>query len=233
MSEQSLLPINEIFGPTIQGEGFVIGRRSMFVRLAYCDYQCAWCDTKYSWMPGLMAFERLTPGQIVEQLVSRSRCRWLTLTGGNPAIHDLAPLIEALKDRPDPYTVVLETQGSLVRDWFGLCDLVAFSPKPPSSAMPTDWEALDRGISLARNAVLKVVVLDEADYGYARQVHQRYPQLPFALQVCNEVGQDTAPSLLRKCQALAERVLRDDADWGDVLVLPQLHVLLWGNQRGV
>ena len=233
MSDPVLLPVNEIFGPTIQGEGFVIGRRSMFVRFAYCDYQCTWCDTKYSWVPELMTFERMTPDQIVEHLVSRSRCRWITLTGGNPAIHNLAPLLSALKDRPDPYHVNLETQGSIARDWFALCDLVTLSPKPPSSGMPTDWEKLASCIALAHNAVLKIVVLDWADYEFARQVHRRYPHLPLALQVCSEVGQDNAQTLLAKCQALAERVLRNDAEWGDVLVLPQLHVLLWGNRRGV
>jgi len=233
MRNQVQLPVNEIFGPTIQGEGFVIGRRSMFVRFAYCDYECVWCDTKYSWMPELMTFERLTPDQIVEQLVARSRCRWVTLTGGNPAIHNLAPLLAALKDRPDPYHVILETQGSVAREWFSLCDLVTLSPKPPSSGMPTHWEKLDRCIAQARNAVLKVVVLDEADYAYAWQVHQHYPNLPMTLQVCNDVGRDNAQTLLDKCRTLAERVLCDDADWGDIAVLPQLHVLLWGNKRGI
>lgn len=233
MSEELQLPVNEIFGPTIQGEGFVIGRRSMFVRFAYCDYQCVWCDTKYSWVPELMTFERLSPSQIVDQLVSRSGCRRVTLTGGNPAIHNLAPLLAALKGRPDPYEVILETQGSVARDWFAWCDLVTLSPKPPSSGMATNWEKLDRCVTLAHNAVLKVVVLDEADYAFARQVHQRYPNLPLALQVCNEAGRDNAETLLDKCRVLAERVLHDDADWGDIAVLPQLHVLLWGNKRGV
>jgi 7-carboxy-7-deazaguanine synthase len=38
--------ISEIFGPTIQGEGPLIGRPSVFVRTAGCDYRCTWCDTQ-------------------------------------------------------------------------------------------------------------------------------------------------------------------------------------------
>ena len=33
------IPVLEIFGPTIQGEGRVIGRKTMFVRTAGCDYR--------------------------------------------------------------------------------------------------------------------------------------------------------------------------------------------------
>jgi 7-carboxy-7-deazaguanine synthase len=40
--------ISEIFGPTIQGEGPLIGRPTVFVRTAGCDYRCTWCDTLYA-----------------------------------------------------------------------------------------------------------------------------------------------------------------------------------------
>ena len=34
----SKVPVIEIFGPTIQGEGMVVGQKTMFVRTAGCDY---------------------------------------------------------------------------------------------------------------------------------------------------------------------------------------------------
>ena len=43
------IPVLEIFGPTIQGEGRVIGRKTMFVRTAGCDYRCSWCDSAFTW----------------------------------------------------------------------------------------------------------------------------------------------------------------------------------------
>ena len=45
----SKIPVLEIFGPTIQGEGRVIGRKTMFVRTAGCDYRCSWCDSAFTW----------------------------------------------------------------------------------------------------------------------------------------------------------------------------------------
>jgi 7-carboxy-7-deazaguanine synthase len=41
--------INEIFGPTIQGEGPFMGRHCLFVRMFGCNLECTWCDTPQTW----------------------------------------------------------------------------------------------------------------------------------------------------------------------------------------
>ena len=43
-----LIPVVEIFGPTIQGEGAEAGVPTHFVRVGGCDYRCIWCDTMYA-----------------------------------------------------------------------------------------------------------------------------------------------------------------------------------------
>ena len=43
------LVVNEVFGPTVQGEGPSAGRRCGFVRLGRCNQACTWCDTAYTW----------------------------------------------------------------------------------------------------------------------------------------------------------------------------------------
>lgn len=45
----SRIPVIEMFGPTIQGEGAVIGVKTMFVRTYGCDYRCRWCDSAFTW----------------------------------------------------------------------------------------------------------------------------------------------------------------------------------------
>jgi organic radical activating enzyme len=44
-----MLKINEIFGPTVQGEGSAGGQHCMFVRVSNCNLACGWCDTAYTW----------------------------------------------------------------------------------------------------------------------------------------------------------------------------------------
>ena len=44
-----MLFVNEIFGPTVQGEGAASGRHCLFLRVADCNLQCTWCDTAYTW----------------------------------------------------------------------------------------------------------------------------------------------------------------------------------------
>jgi 7-carboxy-7-deazaguanine synthase len=226
------LPVVEIFGPTLQGEGRVIGQKTMFVRLGGCDWACSWCDTPYAWRPGDMGPpERLPPAAIVERLGALDAgCRRVTLSGGNPALHDCAALVAKL--RAGGYAVHVETQGSRAPDWLGTCDAVTVSPKPPSSGMPPDWEGLGRTLRAAADPDLKIVVFDGADLEYAVEVRRRHPTVPLTLQPGNRAGVDGRDDLLARLAWLADAALRRP-ELGDVRVLPQMHVLLWGNRRGI
>src|SRR5262249_776223 len=45
---QAEIRVSEIFGPTIQGEGVLIGLPTVFVRSGGCDYRCSWCDSMHA-----------------------------------------------------------------------------------------------------------------------------------------------------------------------------------------
>jgi len=61
--------ISEIFGPTIQGEGPLIGKPTVFVRTAGCDYRCAWCDTLYAVLPDYHGeWSSMTPAAIMTRV---------------------------------------------------------------------------------------------------------------------------------------------------------------------
>ncbi|HEY7851220.1 MAG TPA: 7-carboxy-7-deazaguanine synthase QueE [Ktedonobacterales bacterium] len=225
-------PVLEVFGPVLQGEGRMIGAQTHFVRFGYCDFRCVWCDTLYAVEPEQVQAEAdwLTVDAIVAQLDSLgAHTPWVTLSGGNPAIHDLGALVARL--HATNRQVAIETQGTVFRPWLTQCDVVTVSPKPPSSGMPTDHARLARFTALPQSN-LKVVVFDDADFAYAREIHLRYPDRPFYLQPGNAVGQDDTASLLKKLDWLAQRAMRDPA-MANVVVLPQLHTLLFGNRRGV
>ncbi len=237
--------VSEIFGPTIQGEGPLIGRPTVFVRTGGCDYRCTWCDTLYAVLPELhdeWAF--MTPADIMARVdeLAGGIPLIVSLSGGNPALQPLAPLI-ALGCRSG-HTFALETQGSVAQPWFAELDWMVLSPKPPSSGMATDWDAFEACLQAASgrpHCVLKMVIFDDADYAYARTVATRYPALPVYLQVGNPapligVGGAAADEadiddLLRRFRWLVGKVTADH--WFAATVLPQLHVLAWGNKRGV
>ena len=234
------LRISEIFGPTIQGEGSVIGVPTVFVRAGGCDYRCSWCDSlhavdsryRHEWHP-------MTAEEIIGKVTDLSGGTPLTisLSGGNPAIQDFGPLIRLGKTQG--YSFAMETQGSVARDWF--CELapLILSPKPPSSGETVDWDAFDACIAAAveTESVMKIVIFDEDDYTWAREVAAGYPSLPLYLQPGNHTppGPDSdaidLPGIMTRYEWLIERVLADR--WFTPRILPQLHVLVWGNKRGV
>ncbi len=237
--------VSEIFGPTIQGEGPLIGRPTVFVRTGGCDYRCGWCDTLYAVLPEYRdEWTLLTPTEILARVedLAGSVAILVSLSGGNPAIQPLAPLIEC--GHRKGYTLALETQGSVSQPWFAALDWLILSPKPPSSGMATDWQAVDDCVRAAANGprcVLKIVVFDDDDYAYARMAANRYPSLPVYLQVGNPVPvmdskglageEDNIDDLMRRFRWLVGKVTTDR--WFTATVLPQLHVLAWGSRRGV
>jgi 7-carboxy-7-deazaguanine synthase len=239
------IPVLEIFGPTIQGEGMVVGQKTMFVRTAGCDYSCSWCDSAFTWDGSAKDdIRQMTAAEVWTELkdLGGDNFSFVTISGGNPALlKNLDSLIDLLKE--NEINIGIETQGSRWQDWFLKIDELTISPKPPSSNMETNFQILDSiFINLDENQFenkvsLKVVIFDEDDLEYAKLVHKRYEGIPFYLQVGNDDitnanNQELIQKLLLKYEWLVNRVVEDN-QLNNVKVLPQLHALLWGNKRGV
>lgn len=229
-----MIRVSEIFGPTIQGEGVLIGLPTVFVRTGGCDYRCSWCDSlhavdsafRHTWKPmdaaGIMArIEALSGGKPLT----------VSLSGGNPAIQPLGPLIAA--GHAKGYRFALETQGSISQPWFAQLDTLVLSPKPPSSGETTDWAAFERCLIDGPETVMKIVIFDDADYAYARDAATRFPHLPLYLQPGNPVVDEAAipTGIVDQMLWLIDKTMAEG--WFTPRILPQLHVILWGNKRGV
>ena len=234
------IPVLEVFGPTIQGEGRVIGRKTMFVRTAGCDYRCSWCDSAFTWDGSAKEdIQLMSAEEIYNKLreVGGDNFNHVTISGGNPA------LIQGIQDLVDLFEehhiqTALETQGSKFQPWMTQIDDLTISPKPPSSNMKPNLDILDSVIEqcVPESLNLKVVIFDEDDFEFAKMIHHRYPSIPFYLQVGNpyldeEVDNHTS-KLLQRYEQLVERVMTS-SDMNNVYVLPQLHTLLWSNMKGV
>lgn len=233
------LRIAEIFGPTVQGEGALIGAPTVFVRAGGCDYRCVWCDSLHAVDSAFRHdWAAMTPQAVWAQVerLSGGRPLTVTLSGGNPAIQDFGPLIAL--GRAQGYDFACETQGSVAKPWFADLAMLVLSPKPPSSGESVDWACFDTCLAAAGDTarvVLKIVIFDEADYDWARDAAGRYPHLPLYLQPGNPDVDPDQPvdmaAMTTRLEWLIDKVTGDG--WFRPRVLPQLHVLVWGNQRGV
>lgn len=112
--------MREIFA-SLQGEGRNMGRPATFIRLAGCNLNCPWCDTRRQ------VKEMLTISQIVQK-VRLLKNRSVIVTGGEPTIApDIGELLTALKD--EGCWLALETNGLKNIPELELFDYVSVSPK--------------------------------------------------------------------------------------------------------
>lgn len=146
------LPVMEHFY-TLQGEGLHQGKAAYFIRLGGCDVGCVWCDVKESWDAGkhplwnvndLVAAVKNTPAKIV------------VITGGEPLMHNLFPLTQALQAAG--LQTHIETSGSSPLS--GVLNWITLSPKKFKAPLP---EVLPQANEL------KIVVFHKSDFLWAEK----------------------------------------------------------------
>ena len=77
----------EIFH-SIQGESTLSGFPTTFVRFAVCNLRCAWCDTTYSFGPGIEMSR-----QEIHQAIDEAGLKRVCLTGGEPLLQKELPTL--------------------------------------------------------------------------------------------------------------------------------------------
>ncbi len=118
--------VAEIF-LSVQGEGFLTGTQSVFVRASGCNLRCRYCDTPYaSWQP---EGDDLSVDEVVAR-VEQLAAGHVVLTGGEPMLFaELIPLCAELHRLRRHITI--ETAGTLYLPVE--CDLMSISPKLSNS----------------------------------------------------------------------------------------------------
>ncbi len=147
-----MLPIHEQFY-TFQGEGMHAGRAAYFIRTFGCPVHCPWCDSAGTWHPDYTPkhINRIDPQQLAAE-VARTQAEFTVITGGEPTIHDLNGLTDAL--HAIGQVVHLETSGAFpIRGNF---DWITLSPKR--------WK-LPLAENVARADEFKIIVDSESAVG--------------------------------------------------------------------
>ena len=173
----------------------------MFLRFGGCDYRCTKCDSLHAVLPELFSqtAPRLTQEEILEPTLERAgHCEWVTFSGGNPAMHELADLVDGLQAAGK--RIAVETQGTLMPDWLYHCDMVTVSPKGPGMGEQFEPQKFNafverynpiiekhnprseadrwaRGDSWHDGFSVKVVIFDQRDIEFMVELMEQWPQI--------------------------------------------------------
>jgi 7-carboxy-7-deazaguanine synthase len=226
------LAVAEVFGPTFQGEGPSMGRRCSFVRLSGCNLRCTWCDTPYTWdwSRYQVARERaMLDVDDVVRTVDAHGTDMVVVSGGEPLLQQrrLLPLLQRFAARG--MRIEVETAGTVspMAEVSAAVSQFNVSPKLENSGNPLPRRLRPQALAdlqATGRAVWKFVVTDTADLDEIAALVSAHGLSP--VYVMPE-GTDAA-TILARSRELAEPVLQ--RGWS---LTSRLHVLLYGNRRGV
>lgn len=224
------LVVSEVFD-SFQGEGPSMGRRATFLRLGYCNLQCTWCDTKYTW-----DFARYDPDEeftvrsldeVRADLAARTSGR-LIVTGGEPLLqHEaLARLLPGLAG----WQVEVETAGTIAPGALRAhVHQFNVSPKLASSGNPARRRLVPSALqafAAIETAHFKFVVADERDAAEAMALAREHEMPRARIWFMPEAAD--AETLRSRAPEVAELAGRHGVHFGY-----RLHVALYGDRRGV
>jgi 7-carboxy-7-deazaguanine synthase len=216
--------ISEIF-LSIQGEGLYVGERQVFVRLADCNLDCKYCDTR------MQTFREYEPRVLLGELNSYSdKYHTVTFTGGEPLLQkDFLKETLALT-RKAGFKNYLETNGTLADELGEVIDnldIVAMDFKLPSSTGSGSFWPQHRRfleISSRKDVFVKAVICESTVEGDLREaikvIKEVNPGVILVLQPdSSEPYANIEEKIKRfKCICITENIA--------VCIIPQMHKIV-------
>lgn len=214
---------------TIQGEGQSIGKPAVFLRLNFCNLQCVWCDTKYTWDRNSKEFWKEGENwdyQKTHAELEQYPARRLVITGGEPLLQQ-GRINKFTKLVPD-WDIEIETNGT-IPPLPELADKCQFNVSPKLENSDNSLkrrykpEVLKFFNSLF-NSTFKFVVQHEGDLDEISQIVEECGLDPAKIIIMPE---GTTQEAIRKhALAVVEKVKANG--WR---LLPRMQVMLWGAER--
>ena len=227
---------------TVQGESSLVGLPTIFVRLYSCNLRCRWCDSMHAVEGG--AFTRVPVDEAVRrirELAGPSGDRFegvrnVCWTGGEPLLQGEA-IASAVDMLPETFVHSIETDGEIdLREFDSLVTQARtegrvryiMDVKCPGSSMVAAKAFANLRLLQDQDEV-KFVLLDGADYAFAKDVLRQHPTKAGTILLSPVNPAHKVAKGLDAC-TLAEWML---ADRLPVRLQIQLHKVLWpGKERG-
>ncbi|MCB0572608.1 MAG: 7-carboxy-7-deazaguanine synthase QueE [Phaeodactylibacter sp.] len=233
---------------SVQGEGKNLGQPSVFVRTALCNLHCIWCDTDYTWnwkgtrfrhlkdaVPG---YEKYDMGAVVAEmeiteaagLVRQYPCKNVVLTGGEPMMQQDG-LLRLMEELGPEYWFEIETNGTIlpVPAFDARINQYNLSPKLANSNNPAKLREKPEAYRFfAQNprAVFKFVITEEQDLEEVKALAGKYGISPRRIYLMPEGV--SGESLAARQAWLVEQCKSNGFHF-----TTRLHILIFGNKRGV
>lgn len=162
------MKVVEIF-KSIEGEGKRAGLPCTFIRLFGCNLRCKYCDTKYGWSSEYSDdAKEMSIEQIVEEAV-RIGVPHITITGGEPLIHDdLFLLLSELAKRN--FWVNVETNGTMLPKCHNVPNIFYTMDYKTNASGMSDEMTMGAIQTLQSKDVLKFVVGSIEDCKQAKDI---------------------------------------------------------------
>lgn len=112
-SDGMSLYVQSIFS-TVQGEGPFAGEPAIFLRLSGCNLRCTFCDTDFESKRRSVHMKEVC-AEIVQQSVEGKmrQTKLVVITGGEPLIQNILPLVQRLVNPAMGFKVQIETAGTV------------------------------------------------------------------------------------------------------------------------
>jgi len=250
-----MLEINEIFGPTIQGEGKKVGTPSIFVRFGKCNMQCAGFEVEYETPSGIkkcscdsfyasdIAFrdewkKYKTSQDLINELdkIMPNYKVDIVITGGEPLLYwndiEFQNFIKYYVD--NDYKITIETNGSLdieLTQYWQKAIMFSMSVKLSNSGEPIskriNTKTLTNIINNTTDSYLKFVIEKEFLELASKEIDNILDKIPNCEVYLMPLG-DTSLLIDNNSLSVIELALEKGFKYSD-----RLHIRVWNNKRGV
>ena len=251
-----MLEINEIFGPTIQGEGKLVGTPSVFIRFGKCNFNCVGFNVEYETPSGIKkcacdtyyavdtAFKDTwtkykSYTSIVEEvnkLTLPSYKMDIVITGGEPLLYwnkeEFQKLLKHYID--NGHKVTIETNASLnlnIEEAYQKKILFSMSVKLSNSLEPlkkrVNKDTLRKILNANQESYLKFVINKDFLEKAKDEIDNILKDIPLCDIYLMPMG-DTSKEINKNCESVINMAIQNGYKYCD-----RLHIRIWDNKRGV
>ena len=250
-----MLEVNEIFGPTIQGEGKLVGNPSVFVRFGNCNMSCEGFKVAYETPSGIKKFscdsyyasdsafkEQWNKYESSKPLIEEvnkllpSYKVDIVITGGEPLIYWKDQEFQKFMHYyiSMGYKITIETNASinidLTQSWhkeiiFSMS--VKLSNSGESLNKRININTLNNIINLNKESYLKFVISKDSLDTASNEIDKLLAQINPCDVYLMPMG-DTADDIDKNSLSVIELCIQKGYKYSD-----RLHIRVWNNKRGV